>query len=41
MRKEKFKSRIREKINAHVVNHLNGIAENHSKSEKNVNYEVV
>ena len=39
MSKEKFKATIREKIDYHVVQSLNNIAENHSKSEKLINYE--
>ena len=39
MSKEKFKSTIREKIESHVVQSLNNIAEKLSKSQKLLNYE--
>ena len=39
MSREKFKSKIQKKIEAHAVRCLNNIAENHSKSEQIVDYD--
>ena len=39
MSRNKFKSTILKKIEAHAVRSLNNIAENHSKSDYIVNYE--